>query len=749
MAMMVASALVLLLETVFFHVLVYINSYIQATAIISVALLGIAIGGLLAYALGRRARRLLPLLGSGVGVTVVLCIVNLVFFPQHLGYPLVLVLPFLVASMVIATLFAEMGKHAAYFWNLVGAAAGVVAVCVLVPRIRSENVILTGIAVSGVLGFVIALRQPKRLAGVVFALLVLAFGCSALAWNLKTNVFDFGTVTRCPKGFSSGGATKTFCRVKSGDVELAYARDSLVGRVDVLKRHRAGGGYTLGVYQEGVPSDIVEPRPPSSYEWDCRLPKPIVLDPTILVIGTSAEGVTKTARHRSHERTVGVEINPAIVDLMRNELYEYSKQAYDNVELHVTDARTYLEGTDRQFDLITMMNTHTRGRVAENAGLPQYLFTEEAFALMFDRLTDRGAILVEEVLVNDESREVLKRILASAIAGLRRQGVEDNFGRHFYAFTFRGAFFLFAVKKRPFSDEELEALDEWMDKRAKVKRRSHPKFLHPKRTWNNPYARLVRDPEGEIAEALTSRGTDLSPPTDDRPFLYDIDVRHPAAWRIFVSSAVATLVLVLMPSVWLFVRSRRTTGATGLRHLVYFSLIGVAFMLVEIVLMQQYQLYLGSPVYALMVVLTCILLFSGVGSLVSGGVSERGKKTLVLAVPVLLVGYRLGLPHLFGLTQGLPFAWRLAVAVASLFPLFFCMGVPFPFGLSLVDRRFSSRHVTVVYGVNGAFGTIGVTLSVLISIHSGFALTFYVGIVLYLLAFVTLRTMVAQKPASA
>ena len=392
MAMMVASALVLLLETVFFHVLVYINSYIQATAIISVALLGIAIGGLLAYALGRRARRLLPLLGSGVGVTVVLCIVNLVFFPQHLGYPLVLVLPFLAASMVIATLFAEMGKHAAYFWNLVGAAAGVVAVCVLVPRIRSENVILTGIAVSGVLGFVIALRQPKRLAATVFALIVFAFGGGALAWNLKTNVFDFGTATRCPRGFSSGGATKTFCRVKSEDVELAYARDSLVGRVDILKRRRAGGGYTLGVYQEGLPSDIVEPRPPSSYEWDCRLPKPIVPDPTILVIGTSAEGVTKTARHRSHERTVGVEINPAIVDLMRNELYEYSKRAYDNIELHVTDARTYLEGTDRQFDLITMMNTHTRGRVAENAGLPQYLFTEEAFALMFDRLSGRRKI---------------------------------------------------------------------------------------------------------------------------------------------------------------------------------------------------------------------------------------------------------------------------------------------------------------------------------------------------------------------
>lgn len=91
----------------------------------------------------------------------------------------------------------------------------------------------------------------------------------------------------------------------------------------------------------------------------------------------------------------------------------------------------------------------------------------------------------------------------------------------------------------------------------------------------------------------------------------------------------------------------------------------------------------------------------------------------------------------------------MTVAVVSPFRLFLCMGVPFPLGVSLVAQRLSSRHVMVVYGVNGAFGTIGVTLSVLISIHSGFALTFYVGIALYLLAFLTLHTMVAEKPVSA
>jgi hypothetical protein len=462
-------------------------------------------------------------------------------------------------------------------------------------------------------------------------------------------------------------------------------------------------------------------------------------NPRILVIGTSAEGVTKTSRLRSGGNMVGIEINPGIVDLMQNELAGPSRNAYEGFELHVTDARTYLEGTDEKFDLITLMNAHTRGRVDDNAGMPQYLFTEESFALMFDHLTDKGALLIEEVVVNETASLFTQRIFSSVIGGLRRAGVADHFERHFYAYGFRPTFFLFVVKKNPFTAEETKALDSWIDqvrgRLSERKQRGFVKRINPEKAMKSPFSKFVRDPDGMTRAALTEKGIDLSATTDDKPFLYDLDVRHKEAWRLFTISFILTAILVLAPSLWLFRRSLRGRYAAGLGGLGYFSLIGVAYMLVEIVLMQKYQLYLGSPVYSLIVILGSLLIFSGIGSMCSKSCSSRTKQVCILAIPVLLLLSSFGLGHFFEATQSFSMAVRTVLTMATLFPLFFCMGVPFPYGLTFVRNRFSDEYVPLVYGVNGAFGTLGAAMSVLLSVYFGFSMTFYLGIILYFGAF--------------
>ena len=121
----------------------------------------------------------------------------------------------------------------------------------------------------------------------------------------------------------------------------------------------------------------------------------LVQDPDILVVGTAAEGIVKTARIQGAGQVVGVEINPAIVNLMLGRLYKWSRQAYDEIELHVMDVRSYLKQTDRQFDIITMMNTH-RLRNIGYAGQPEYLHTVEALGEIFDRLNDGGWLVLED-----------------------------------------------------------------------------------------------------------------------------------------------------------------------------------------------------------------------------------------------------------------------------------------------------------------------------------------------------------------
>jgi len=59
----------------------------------------------------------------------------------------------------------------------------------------------------------------------------------------------------------------------------------------------------------------------------------------------------------------------------------------------------------------------------------------------------------------------------------------------------------------------------------------------------------------------------------------------------------------------------------------YFSLIGMGFMLTEIALLQRFSVYLGHPIYSLGVCLFSLILASGLGSLTSEQLKldERGK----------------------------------------------------------------------------------------------------------------------------
>lgn len=748
--MLLASALVMFLEIVFFHVLVYISNYINATAVISAALLGIALSGLWAYRLRRtRNSAALSWIASLCGVAVVLCIVNCVAFPVLLAFPIVLMLPFMCVSTLIAYLFGEMKAHTAYFWNLFGAAVGVLAACILIPLVRSENALLFAITLCGILGMMLALSTAKgRVFNVICAGVVIVAGLGSFSMNLANNYFDFGTITRA----SADDKFKLYSYMRRWkDAEILYSRDNLVARVDIVK---LATSKNLQTFQEAVMSDHVLSYAPRQYSWDVRVPNALVTpNPKILCIGTSAEGVTKTCKYLSHGDMVGIEINPAIVDLMENELFEPSARAYEDLDIQVTDARTYLEGTDEKFDIMTLMNTHTRGRVDQNAGMPQYLFTEEAFALMFEHLTDRGALAIEEVRAGDAADFFTRKIFASAIAGLKRLGYTSNFEQHFYAYTYRVGtwkYIIFLIRKNPFDEESIARMDEWFKiKKEKytisVKELTH--VIHPARRIDSVWAQFVRNPEGETQRILEEEQLDVAATTDNRPFLFDLDVRFAAEWRIFMLSAVATLLLILVPCFIIFRRAFTQGAVKGSVTILYFSLIGAAYMLIEIALIQKYQLFLGSPIYAVVLVLTAILLFSGLGGLATGILPEWLRKGAFLLIPILTLILVFVLPNLFAATQSSPFVGKVLLALATLFPLFFCMGVPMPKGLSVVHQTANADSVPLLYGVNGAFGTIGTTLSLLISVHSGFAITLYLGMVLYLVAFVTLLLMQRLRAA--
>jgi hypothetical protein len=165
---------------------------------------------------------------------------------------------------------------------------------------------------------------------------------------------------------------------------------------------------------------------------------------------------------------------------------------------------------------------------------------------------------------------------------------------------------------------------------------------------------------------------------------------------------------------------RRGAGRPGARALSFFAFIGLGFLLLEVVLIQRFVLFLGFPTYALSVVLFALLVFTGLGALLSSRGDPRPRLIAALAsVTVLTAAAAFGLQPLLRALIDLPFPARVALSVALLAPAGLGMGMAMPIGI----RRLVDLHPSGVpwaWAVNGLTSVLASALAVAIAITAGF-----------------------------
>jgi hypothetical protein len=168
----------------------------------------------------------------------------------------------------------------------------------------------------------------------------------------------------------------------------------------------------------------------------------------------------------------------------------------------------------------------------------------------------------------------------------------------------------------------------------------------------------------------------------------------------------------------------------------FFAAIGVGFLLLEVVLIQRFVLFLGFPTYALSVVLFALLLFTGVGAMLTSRLEARPRRTLtgaLAAVCAVIAVLAFALQPLLEALIQLPFAARLAVTVAVLAPLGVGLGTAMPLGL----RRLEGLHpggVPWAWAINGIASVLASALGVAIAISAGFTVATLVAGACYVAA---------------
>ncbi len=136
---------------------------------------------------------------------------------------------------------------------------------------------------------------------------------------------------------------------------------------------------------------------------------------------------------------------------------------------------------------------------------------------------------------------------------------------------------------------------------------------------------------------------------------------------LFLITFLMIIISIFLPLLW-FRKKVSPHGPAPLRgyYLFYFSCLGLGFMLVEIPLIQKFILLLGQPLYSIAVILAALLISSGVGSLLSGRISEKASSSalrgVICVICALVISTIYGLPVLFDACLGM------STAVRVLFP---------------------------------------------------------------------------------
>lgn len=245
---------------------------------------------------------------------------------------------------------------------------------------------------------------------------------------------------------------------------------------------------------------------------------------------------------------------------------------------------------------------------------------------------------------------------------------------------------------------------------------------------------------------------DRSPVTADRPWL--TPVVHAAALPValariellpqpeiglLVNAAVlgqAAILALLVCGLPLLARGALRVPAPVLgRALLYFPALGLGFLLIEIGLIEHAALLLGDRTSGFALVLTTMLVFSGLGAMLAGRAARPNAALLrAVAVAVLCcaVAAWLARPAVLAVLD-LPFAARAALLVLALAPVSLALGMPFPLGL---DRFQQSGPALLpwAWALNGAFSVVATPLANLLGHAAGITWLFWAGLACYALA---------------
>jgi hypothetical protein len=791
-----ASFAALLLEISYTRVISFKLFYYYTYFVIGLALLGIGCGGVLVTVSARLRRAatdvvliwsfLLGALSVVAGYFVIAYTSLDTFAIWHYGTRgsvtnlalllaicAALFVPFIAVGVIVSTLLGRRPDRVGrlYFADLVGAGLALAIVVALLGSIGSPATIFLAGAIFVLAGLRVMVRRRSPTIPVAVALAA----AMIVAVVAPSVVPDPRLETSKADQFPSGAI---------------YSKWNPIFRVDVFQTTAT----TRTLYHDGLIGSSI-------YRWDGKnaslrsfgfdtdlraLPFATLGSPPkrALIIGAAGGHEVLSSLYFGSGHTDAVELNPVTYSLVTDRYASYDGHlaTHPGVNYVNGDGRSYLARSTPNYNLVwypapdsySAANAATAGAFVLSES---YLYTSNAIKDSLEHLKAGGIVATQFGEVNFERKpNRTTRYVSTARKALSQLGVHDPSG-HIVVATSPTSFGVFGagtistilVKRGAFTSPEIA--------RFVAKARQIPgsivRYAPGQPRVGNTVTNVATDSSSQLDAFYRSYPYNVGAISDDTPFFWHFrtfnnvirNVNHSITDRdredtvgervlllLLAIAAVLAVVLLLLPFFairkdWLELRHKT-------RSAIYFAALGFGFIFFEITLIQRLTLFLGYPTYSLTVTLMSLLVFLGVGAFLSSrlqGNPIRALPVLAVLIASLTAFYLFLLPRVTDAALGLPLAARVPIAFVVLAPLGICLGLFMPLGLGAVAELSTHPREYVAWGwaVNGFASVIGSVLATILAMSFGFHTVLVVALVIYLIALISLRSLLGASRALA
>lgn len=696
-----------------------------------------------------------------------LCDYVFLFFPHFLG------------GLILLSIFQHNGKNVniSYFFSVLGSVAGCFLSLPLLDAVGMEGALVVTVFFAALASVFIAFAAKRGTFNKVFSAVLIVF--ALVLFPLKNSVFIFRPA------FS-----KVLSSVAANTEMTEWNR---AGRVDIA----GTDGFVLQHQWEDLRKGIIAvDGDAASFIYDfsdepARIAPSLysagyfgLSTPDVFVAGLSTTDIAAALFWQAKSVT-SVEVNSSVIDLTMCKYSTFKNNILKSEKVSILhdEVRSFLEKTDKKYDLIQLSGTDTVSALMNGAYImnESYLYTKEAFRLYLDRLNDEGTLAFMRWVLWPP-RETL-RVAVTASMVLKEAGFEHP--ENNIIIIGDGTFASVLVKKRPYTWTELNEIADIVAVTPDLRIIYAPGFSAGARYYD-PIVKGVNFSSDQAIDFIKSgfvyyfrsleNGTyerfindypyNIKPVSDDSPFFFNyfkfggeelgkeirIAFQDASLFQLVILALTFIQLLFLSLSLFvspLFFMSKEEKRCLPLLQILAFSALGFGFMFVEMTFIQRFTLLFGDPATSAAAAIGILLVFSAIGSLFSKKILiSLGEKSffsvLAVVLPLMILGYAVLIPHFSAFCAGFTLTEKLLLFALFVAPVGFVIGTVFPVSALLVGEKKAS-FIPLAFGANGAASVLATVVSVIIAFVYGFKFVFVLAAFFYFFAIAAMLYFVKKR----